>query len=127
MLVFRRALAPLLACLALATVATGCDGCTKAGRLRVSGDHPYVRCMTVDEPAPRRLQQLRRQTDALTTPRPVFELALQWLHDHAPGPAPTVLVHGDFRLGNLMVDAQGLRARRFGTARTQARPIAAVE
>ncbi|MCA9578862.1 MAG: hypothetical protein R3B40_01605 [Polyangiales bacterium] len=53
MSLLRRALAPLLACLALALVATGCDGCTEAGRLRVSGDHPYVRCMTVDEPAAR--------------------------------------------------------------------------
>ncbi|MCB9627039.1 MAG: hypothetical protein H6725_06685 [Sandaracinaceae bacterium] len=42
---------PLLACLAMATLAVGCDGCTKAGRLRAGGDHPYVRCMTVDEPA----------------------------------------------------------------------------
>ncbi|MEM6653520.1 MAG: phosphotransferase family protein [Pseudomonadota bacterium] len=44
------------------------------------------------------------------TPRPVFELALQWLKTHAPTPRPTVLVHGDFRLGNLMVDESGLAA-----------------
>jgi aminoglycoside phosphotransferase (APT) family kinase protein len=62
------------------------------------------------EHAPERLDHLRRQLDALAAPRPVFELALQWLLDHAPGPAPTVLVHGDFRLGNLMVDTAGLRA-----------------
>ena len=43
-------------------------------------------------------------------PRPVFELALQWLKSHAPAPRPTVLVHGDFRLGNLMVDETGLAA-----------------
>jgi aminoglycoside phosphotransferase (APT) family kinase protein len=62
------------------------------------------------EPAPQRLAQMRRQLDALQAPRPVFELALQWLEDRLPGRAATVLVHGDFRLGNLMVDAQGLRA-----------------
>ena len=60
--------------------------------------------------APARLAHLRRQLDALDTSRPVFELALQWLHDHTPEAAPTVLVHGDFRLGNLMVDSAGLRA-----------------
>jgi aminoglycoside phosphotransferase (APT) family kinase protein len=41
---------------------------------------------------------------------PVFELALQWLEDHMPGPVGTTLVHGDFRLGNLIVAADGIRA-----------------
>lgn len=43
-------------------------------------------------------------------PRPVFELALQWLKANAPTPRDTVLIHGDFRLGNLMVDKDGLVA-----------------
>ena len=38
--------------------------------------------------------------------RPVFELALRWLADHAPADVAPVLVHGDFRNGNLMVDTQ---------------------
>jgi aminoglycoside phosphotransferase (APT) family kinase protein len=43
--------------------------------------------------------------------RPVFELALRWLHAHAPAPlARPVPVHGDFRTGNLLVDADGLVA-----------------
>lgn len=42
--------------------------------------------------------------------RPVFEFALRWLADHAPEPAATSLVHGDFRNGNLVVDAGGVRA-----------------
>ena len=43
--------------------------------------------------------------------RPVFELALRWLHAHLPvEPVPVVPLHGDFRNGNLLVDAQGLRA-----------------
>mgnify|MGYP005989602503 FL=1 len=41
-------------------------------------------------------------------PRPVFELAFAWLKEHQPSPQPAVLVHGDFRLGNLIVDEQGL-------------------
>jgi aminoglycoside phosphotransferase (APT) family kinase protein len=42
--------------------------------------------------------------------RPVMAVALRWLRDHLPSPAPPVLLHGDFRVGNLMVDAQGLAA-----------------
>lgn len=43
-------------------------------------------------------------------PRPVFELAFAWLRAHAPPPADPVLVHGDFRLGNLIVSETGLAA-----------------
>lgn len=41
-------------------------------------------------------------------PRPVFELAIAWLKANAPEPLPLVLVHGDFRLGNLMIAPDGL-------------------
>ncbi|WP_183025876.1 phosphotransferase family protein [Variovorax sp. UMC13] len=45
------------------------------------------------------------------TARPVFEAAFQWLRRHAPATeAAPVLVHGDFRNGNLIVGEQGLRA-----------------
>jgi aminoglycoside phosphotransferase (APT) family kinase protein len=63
-------------------------------------------------------------------PHPAFELAFRWLRAHLPpaesvptpasGTAPAgtessttarrVLVHGDFRLGNIIVGAEGLRA-----------------
>lgn len=35
--------------------------------------------------------------------RPVLELAFRHLKTHAPEPAPLVLLHGDFRNGNLMI------------------------
>ena len=38
------------------------------------------------------------------TARPVFQLALRWLAIHAPADVAPVLVHGDFRNGNLLVD-----------------------
>lgn len=42
---------------------------------------------------------------------PVFELAFRWLRDHLPPPpARATLVHGDFRNGNLIVGADGVRA-----------------
>lgn len=43
-------------------------------------------------------------------PRPVFELAFRWIADHAPAEPEPVLVHGDFRLGNFIVDRAGVRA-----------------
>ena len=43
-------------------------------------------------------------------PRPVFDLAFQVLRTSLPEPLGPVLVHGDFRLGNLMVDETGLAA-----------------
>lgn len=43
--------------------------------------------------------------------RPVIALAIKWCEDHLPPPpAQLALVHGDFRMGNIMVDASGLAA-----------------
>jgi aminoglycoside phosphotransferase (APT) family kinase protein len=39
-----------------------------------------------------------------------FEWAFQWLDRHRPPPGRPAVVHGDFRLGNLMVGPEGLRA-----------------
>ncbi|MHB8669275.1 MAG: phosphotransferase family protein [Acidimicrobiales bacterium] len=53
----------------------------------------------------------RHSLDALGEPHPTFELALRWLEAHQPPPtARQVVVHGDFRNGNLMVGPDGLRA-----------------
>ena len=44
-------------------------------------------------------------------PHPVFDLAFRWLHDNTPETVSKVsLVHGDFRHGNLMIGADGVRA-----------------
>jgi aminoglycoside phosphotransferase (APT) family kinase protein len=56
-----------------------------------------------------------REQDALyrhwaVDPHPVLELALQWLTAHRPPERPLVLVHGDFRIGNVIFDESGLRA-----------------
>lgn len=51
----------------------------------------------------------RKRHDTVGTPRPVFELALQWLQQRVPESAVrSTLVHGDFRNGNIMVDENGL-------------------
>ncbi len=57
------------------------------------------------------IASLRGQLDALGTAQPVFELALSWLERRKPAPTPTpVLVHGDFRTGNYLVDESGVTA-----------------
>ncbi|WP_241432249.1 phosphotransferase family protein [Ilumatobacter nonamiensis] len=43
-------------------------------------------------------------------PQPMLELVRRWLIDHRPPPVDPVVVHGDFRLGNLIVDRNGLSA-----------------
>lgn len=56
-----------------------------------------------------KLTLYRRRLDQIE-PRPVLELAHRWLAGNRPRPRPPVVVHGDFRLGNLLVDRRGLRA-----------------
>jgi aminoglycoside phosphotransferase (APT) family kinase protein len=57
-----------------------------------------------------RLEEYRGVLDELGAERPVLELAYAWLVDRRPAPRPLVLSHGDFRLGNLVVGPDGLRA-----------------
>jgi aminoglycoside phosphotransferase (APT) family kinase protein len=51
-----------------------------------------------------------RQLDEIGAPLPAVELGLRWLRATVPEPARPRLVHGDFRLGNFIVDQQGLAA-----------------
>jgi aminoglycoside phosphotransferase (APT) family kinase protein len=62
-------------------------------------------------PAPVERAHYEMRHRASGWPKPVFELALQWLKAHEIGAPPRLcLVHGDFRNGNLIVDETGLRA-----------------
>lgn len=48
--------------------------------------------------------------DHLGQPHPVLELVRNWLVDTRPDSGRSTLVHGDFRLGNMIVGPDGLRA-----------------
>jgi aminoglycoside phosphotransferase (APT) family kinase protein len=52
----------------------------------------------------------RDQLDTMGDTTATFEWAFRWLADNRPVPSPQRLVHGDFRMGNLIVDGSGLAA-----------------
>lgn len=43
-------------------------------------------------------------------PHPALELAFRWLANDPPAPAALTVVHGDFRVGNVIFGPEGLRA-----------------
>jgi len=65
---------------------------------------------TPADPALAQIEEWERQIDAIGEPMPAVELGLRWLRANAPQPAQPRLVHGDFRLGNLIVGGEGLAA-----------------
>lgn len=54
--------------------------------------------------------QFRAAHDGMGIPSPAFELGFRWLEANRPAVSSTAVVHGDFRLGNLIIDGRGLRA-----------------
>ena len=56
------------------------------------------------------LERAQSLLDAHGSVSPVLQLGLNWLRDHARPAARRTLVHGDFRIGNLLVDDSGLVA-----------------
>jgi aminoglycoside phosphotransferase (APT) family kinase protein len=48
--------------------------------------------------------------DLAPDPHPALELAIRWLGARVPAPRRATLVHGDYRMGNVIVGPEGLRA-----------------
>jgi aminoglycoside phosphotransferase (APT) family kinase protein len=64
-----------------------------------------------DDPAREACELWERALDEIGEPLPAVEAGLRWLRLHPPPPPERpVLVHGDFRLGNFIVDEHGLAA-----------------
>ena len=55
-----------------------------------------------------RLERMVDELDEVGEPHPPIELGLWWLRENRPAPRPAVVVHGDFRIGNLVVREDGL-------------------
>lgn len=54
------------------------------------------------------LAELRARFLTYGGDRPAIALAIRWCEGHLPVAAEPVLVHGDYRMGNIMADASGL-------------------
>jgi aminoglycoside phosphotransferase (APT) family kinase protein len=63
-----------------------------------------------DDPCLAFVAEQRAALDRQRMPRPVLEWGLRHLERTAPPPVPPVLVHNDFRTGNLMLDERGVTA-----------------
>jgi aminoglycoside phosphotransferase (APT) family kinase protein len=60
--------------------------------------------------APDQVAQFRAVLDASGQPHPAFELGFRYLEATRPPASAATIVHGDFRLGNLIVGPDGLQA-----------------
>jgi len=84
-------------------------------RLRVGDIPELLQPSASTSVALRTIQQLEKKLDEADEPHPVIEFGLQELRKRisesgAETPHEMVLVHGDFRMGNLLVDDTGLAA-----------------
>jgi len=64
-------------------------------------------------PALQQIDQIAYYTnvlDSLGYPHPALEMVRNWLIDNEPRPSSLAVVHGDFRLGNVIVGDEGLNA-----------------
>ncbi|QUL36938.1 phosphotransferase [Erythrobacter sp. JK5] len=50
------------------------------------------------------IADLRQQFEEAGGDRPIIALGLKWMEDNCPDPAHPVLVHGDYRMGNLLAE-----------------------
>ena len=90
-------------------------GTILAGIHRTPIDDPGLE--TLPTPAPGRspaeteIDRFEQTYRAITPePHPAFELAFRWLRQHLPAPAERALVHGDYRIGNVIFGPEGVRA-----------------
>lgn len=69
-------------------------------------DPTRVPGLTADD----QIAQYRTVLDGTGEAHPVFEVAFRWLEANRPATGEPCVVHGDFRLGNMIVDRSGLAA-----------------
>jgi len=87
-------------------------GAALAGVQRLTPPDDLVAVLGPPVPAvaEQRIAQCRALLDSFDDPHPVIEWGLRWLERHAPPARRSVLVHGDYRIGNVLVADEGLTA-----------------
>lgn len=78
-------------------------------RMDVS-DLTFLQCPPDHDPARAVINETYAVLDTLGVRSPAFEFALRWASERAPAPQRLTFVHGDFRIGNMLVTPQGLAA-----------------
>ena len=53
------------------------------------------------------IADLKAQFEDAGGDRAIIALGLKWMEDNCPDPVEPVLIHGDYRMGNLLVDSDG--------------------
>lgn len=90
------------------------DGEARAGLLRQCAQAlAAIHRARTDIPGLTRQDQLtqwRRRLDDMGDTTAPLEWALRWLAANRPPPSPGVLAHGDYRMGNLIVEGAALKA-----------------
>jgi aminoglycoside phosphotransferase (APT) family kinase protein len=61
-------------------------------------------------PPQQALDQARAMLDKLNAQNPAFEFGLRWCEQNIPACERITVLHGDFRIGNLLIGTQGLTA-----------------
>ena len=77
-----------------------------AGRILAavhSMEHAGIRLPSGDP-----VEQMVQLLDTLGEPHPAFEIGIRWLRANRPAPVSDTVVHGDFRMGNLLVAPSGV-------------------
>ncbi|HUJ91442.1 MAG TPA: phosphotransferase family protein, partial [Gaiellaceae bacterium] len=54
------------------------------------------------------IERMVEELDEVDEPHPAIELGLWWLRENRPPARPPVVSHGDYRIGNVVVDEHGL-------------------
>ena len=58
------------------------------------------------------------ELDSVGEPHPAIELGLHWVKERLPRHREPVVVHGDWRIGNIAVDEKGSSPSSTGSSRT---------
>jgi aminoglycoside phosphotransferase (APT) family kinase protein len=56
------------------------------------------------------VERMEEELLGVNEPHPAIEYGIAWLRERRPEPLPDVVCHGDFRIGNVAVDEQGVVA-----------------